>query len=210
MTNKIIAIDGTSASGKGTLAKNLAKKLNLPYLNTGGLYRGIALFLHKNNLDYNDREIVLKNMQKADFSDLDNPELYNEVVGAVTSKIAIIPELREFLLKFQVDFAKQDGGAILDGRDIGTVIAPEARYKFFVVATAEVRAMRRYNEMLAKGVEVDYNDILEKIRQRDKNDFERVVSPLKKADEAIEVDTTNMNPDEVLNYVLKFIDYKNK
>jgi cytidylate kinase len=210
MTNRIIAIDGTSASGKGTLAKKLAKKLNLPYLNTGGLYRGIALFLCKNNLDYNDKEIVLKNMQKADFSDLENPELYNETVGAITSKIAIIPELREFLLKFQVDFARQDGGAILDGRDIGTVIAPEARYKFFVIATAEVRATRRYNEMLAKGVEANYDDILEKIKQRDRNDFERAVSPLKKADDAVEVDTTNMTPSEVLNYVLKFINYENK
>jgi cytidylate kinase len=204
--NKVIAIDGTSASGKGTLARKLAEALGLPYLNTGGLYRAVALFLYRNNLDYNDPKVVLANMAKADFSDLENPELHNETVGAITSKIAAIPELRKFLFDIQVDFSRQDGGAVLDGRDIGTVICPKARYKFFVIADAEVRAMRRYKEMLEKGVDADYNDILEKIKQRDKNDFERAVAPLRKADDAVEVDTTHLNPKEVLDYVLGFID----
>jgi cytidylate kinase len=203
---KVIAIDGTSASGKGTLAKKLAKKFGLPYLNTGGLYRAIALFLYKNNLDYNNKEVVLANMNKADFGDLDNPELFDETVGGITSKIAVIPELRNFLFDLQVNFSKQEGGAILDGRDIGTVICPNAKYKFFVVADAEVRATRRYREMLGKGINADYNDILEKIKQRDKNDFERAVAPLRKASDAVEVDTSNLTPKEVLDYVLKFID----
>jgi cytidylate kinase len=204
--DRVIAIDGTSASGKGTLAKKLAKKFGLPYLNTGGLYRGIALFLHKNNLDHRDRDVVVANMSKADFSNLENPELYNEAVGAMTSEIAVIPELREFLFKLQVDFAKQDGGAVLDGRDIGTVICPKARYKFFVVADVDVRVKRRYNEMLGKGVNANYDDILWKIKQRDKNDFERAVSPLRKAEDAIEIDTTHRTPKEVLDYALGFID----
>jgi cytidylate kinase len=208
--NRIIAIDGTCASGKSALAKGLSRALGLPYLNTGALYRNVALFLHKSGLDYNDKQVVLDNLKNVSFDDLENLELSGEVVGAITSQIAVIPELRQFLLKFQVDFSKNDGGAILDGRDIGTVVCPHARYKFFVIADAEVRAERRYNEMKGKGVAVDYNEILEKIKMRDKNDFQRAVSPLKKADDAIEIDTTRMNQKKVLEHALEFIDYKNE
>ncbi|MDR0571339.1 MAG: (d)CMP kinase [Rickettsiales bacterium] len=203
--NRIIAIDGTCASGKSALAKGLSRTLDLPYLNTGALYRNIALFLYKNRLDHDDKQVVLDNLKNVSFDDLENPELSGEVVGAITSQIAVIPELRQFLLKFQIDFSKNEKGAILDGRDIGTVICPNARYKFFVIADINVRAERRYNEMKNRGIAADYDEILEKIRIRDKNDFERAVAPLKKADDAIEIDTTKMNQKKALEYALEFI-----
>lgn len=206
--NRIIAIDGSTASGKGTLAKKLSKHFNLPYLNTGGLYRAIALFLIENkriNLISEDKVTdILKNV---DFSDLNNPKLYMEDVGTIASKVAPIPEVRKFLFDFQVEFANQPGGAILDGRDIGTVICPNASYKFFIIASSRERAFRRYNEMLRKGQKVDYNEILNKILERDRNDMERSSSPLKKAEDAIEVDTTYMGVGEVFDYVLSFIKF---
>lgn len=206
--NRIIAIDGSTASGKGTLAKKLSKHFNLPYLNTGGLYRAIALFLIENkriNLISEDKVTdILKNV---DFSDLNNPKLYMEDVGTIASKVAPIPEVRKFLFDFQVEFVNQPGGAILDGRDIGTVICPNASYKFFIIASSRERAFRRYNEMLRKGQKVDYNEILNKILERDRNDMERSSSPLKKAEDAIEVDTTYMGVGEVFDYVLSFIKF---
>lgn len=203
--NKIIAIDGPTASGKGTLAKRLAKHFNLPYLNTGGLYRAIALFMINNGLNYNDKNEVINILGNVDFNDLNNPELYVEEIGAVAGKIAPIEEVRQFLLKFQKDFANQDTGAVLDGRDIGTVICPEASYKFYITASVEERAKRRYEEMKNLKKNVDYKEILNKLQERDKRDTERTNSPLKKADDAVEVDTTNLNKDEVFEKVLSFI-----
>lgn len=204
--NRIIAIDGSTASGKGTLAKKLSKHFNLPYLNTGGLYRAIAMFLIKNKqinlISENKIADILKNV---DFSNLDNPNLYIEDVGTIASKIAPILEVRRFLFDFQVEFANQPGGAVLDGRDIGTVICPNASYKFFIIADPTERAYRRYNEMLRKGQKVDYNEILNKILERDRSDMERNSSPLKKAEDAIEVDTTSMDVNEVFDYALSFI-----
>lgn len=207
--NKIIAIDGPTASGKGTLAKKLAKHFNLPYLNTGGLYRSVALYMVKNNLDYNDKNVVLRNLENINFSDLDNPELYVEEIGSVAGKIAAIDEVREFLLKFQQDFAQQEEGAILDGRDIGTVICPEASYKFYITASVEERARRRYEEMKNLKKNVDYKEILFKLQERDKRDIERANSPLKKAEDAVEIDTTHLSIEEALEKVLSFINIKN-
>lgn len=204
--NKIIAIDGPTASGKGTLAKKIAEHFSLPYLNTGGLYRAIALYLIKNNIsNFNDEESIINILNNVDFSDLNNPELYFEEIGNIASKIAPIKKVREFLLKFQKNFAYQEGGAVLDGRDIGTIICPDATYKFFINASVEERAKRRFNEMKIKGKNIDYKEILFKLNERDKKDMERVNSPLKKADDAVEVDTTNMSKDEVFNYILSFI-----
>ena len=206
--NKIIAIDGPTASGKGTLAKKISQHFNLPYLNTGGLYRAVALKIIKdNNADFKDKSEVIKILGLVDFSNLDNPELYLEDVGTVASRVSVIQEVRDFLFKYQYDFAHQDGGAVLDGRDIGTVICPDASFKFFIEASVEERAKRRYEEMINKGSKVDYNEILTKLINRDKSDRERVNSPLKKADGAIEVDTTNMSIDEVFKYTLSFIKF---
>ncbi|MDR2777957.1 MAG: (d)CMP kinase [Rickettsiales bacterium] len=206
--NKIIAIDGTTASGKGTLAKKIASFYKLPYLNTGGLYRAIALYLADNpSIDLSDSNAIIGILAKVDFSDLENPELYNENISAMTSKIAIVPEVRKFLFSFQESFANQEGGAVLDGRDIGTVVCPHASFKFFITASVEERAKRRHREMLAKGKDIDYKEVLANLVERDRRDSERALAPLKKADDAVEVDTTDMGIDEVFPYVLSFIKF---
>lgn len=199
----VIAVDGPTASGKGTVAKKIATYLNVPYLNTGGLYRAVALYLVKNNITDYSKNKVISILNNVDFNDLDNPELYVENIGYIASKIAPIQEVRDYLLKFQRDFAKK--GGVLDGRDIGTVICPNADYKFYINATVEERARRRYKEMVEKGKDVKYEDILEKLKERDKNDMERKNAPLKKADDAIEIDTTNMNKEEVFNKIISFL-----
>ncbi|MDR1495115.1 MAG: (d)CMP kinase [Rickettsiales bacterium] len=202
--NKIIAIDGPLASGKGTLAKRVAEFHGLPYLNTGGLYRAVALHLLRNSSD--ERQVAAL-MGGADFSNLDDPDLYTEETGRLTSKVAAIPEVRKFLLNFQLDFAHQDGGAVLDGRDIGTVVCPEASHKFFITASVGERARRRHREMVLKGKNIDYNEILANLEERDKRDSERSASPLRKADDAIEVDTTDMSIEEVVARVLSLIKF---
>ncbi len=199
----VIAVDGPTASGKGTVAKKIATYLNIPYLNTGGLYRAVALYLVKNNITDYSKNKVISILNNVDFNDLDNPELYVENIGYIASKIAPIQEVRDYLLKFQRDFAKK--GGVLDGRDIGTVICPNADYKFYINATVEERARRRYKEMVEKGKDVKYEDILEKLKERDRNDMERKNAPLKKADDAIEIDTTNMNKEEVFNKIISFL-----
>lgn len=203
--NKIIAIDGPTASGKGTLAKKIAEHFNLPYLNTGGLYRAIALYIVDNNLNYNNKEEVINILNKVDFSNLENPNLYVEEIGGIAGKIASINEVRQFLLKFQRDFAYQDGGTVLDGRDIGTVICPDAKYKFYITASLEERAKRRFEEMKSKKKNTNFDEILNALKDRDERDLKRTNSPLKKADDAIEIDTTEMDRDKVFEYVISLI-----
>lgn len=205
--NKIVAIDGPTASGKGTLAKKIASHFSLPYLNTGGLYRSVALYLYKNNrVDFTDENEVINILDKVDFSDLENEELYTENIGFIASKVAPIQEVRKFLFDFQRNFALQPSGAVLDGRDIGTVICPEARFKFYVTASVEERARRRFKEMQSKGKDTTYETILQQLVDRDKQDSQRKNSPLKMAEDAIEIDTTNLNKDEAFGEVLKYID----
>lgn len=203
--NKIIAIDGPTASGKGTLAKKIAEHFNLPYLNTGGLYRAIALYIVDNNLNYNNKEEVINILNKVDFSNLENPNLYVEEIGGIAGKIASINEVRQFLLKFQRDFAYQDGGTVLDGRDIGTVICPDAKYKFYITASLEERAKRRFEEMKSKKKNTNFDEILNALKDRDERDLKRTNSPLKKADDAIEIDTTEMDRNKVFEYVISLI-----
>jgi len=204
----IIAIDGPSASGKGTLAKRVAKHLGLPYLNTGALYRAVGMKVLLSKVDFNDIEGICSIAKKIKPKDLESNDLYTEEVGFVASKVASIQKVRDILLAFQKDFAYNMKGAVLDGRDIGTVICPNADYKFFITASVEERAMRRYKELADKDKDVLYEEILQKLKTRDKMDSERANSPLKKADDAIEVDTTKMNREEVLNYVLSFVEQK--
>ena len=206
MKDKVIAVDGFSASGKGSLCTSLSKILKLPYLNTGALYRAIGLRLKQSNFnDFDNIEKLLEIAKGIDFSKLNSPELFTEEIGSWASKVAKIQEIRNFLLDFQKEFCNRKDGAILDGRDIGTTICPDAKYKFFITASAEERAKRRYEEMIEKGIKSDYEIILQKIKERDYNDINRSNSPLKKADDAIEIDTTNMTKEEVLNRVLGII-----
>ena len=187
----IIAVDGPTASGKGTISKALAAHYGLPFLDTGLLYRAVGqqVALNGGNADVAADALVACN-----FSDalLDDPALRNEEIGGLASRVSVHPAVRAALNQRQVDFANQAGGAVLDGRDIGTVIAPHADVKLFVTASAEVRAHRRYEEMLSRGLDVDYNNILADIRARDDRDANRAEAPLKPAADAILLDTGDL------------------
>lgn len=187
----IIAVDGPTASGKGTIASALAAHYRLPMLDTGLLYRAVGRQVALNGGDAGNPADALA---ACAFSDdlLRNPALRNEEVGGLASRVSVHPGVRAALKQRQVNFANQPGGAILDGRDIGTVIAPHADVKLFITASAEIRAERRYSEMQLRGLDVDYANILADIRARDKRDQERADAPLKAAADAILLDTGNL------------------
>lgn len=201
----LIAIDGPSASGKGTVSKLLSEKFNIPHLNTGGLYRGLAYKAMQRGIDLNDEQSLVELAKTLNQDDINNPIIFTEEIGGKAAIVAKIQAVRDVLFNYQRDFANQDGGAILDGRDIGTVICPDADYKFFIIASAEERANRRFKEMKEKGQDVSYDEILAKIKERDERDMNRVASPFKKADDAVLIDTTGKTIDEVFQKVLGFI-----
>jgi CMP/dCMP kinase len=187
----IIAVDGPTASGKGTISKALAAHYGLAFLDTGLLYRAVG---RQVALTGGDADNAADALAACSFpaSLLDDPVLRNEEVGGLASRVSVHPAVRAALKERQVSFANQPDGAVLDGRDIGTVIAPHADVKLFVTASAEVRAHRRYEEMLSRGLDVDFEKILADIRARDKRDSERADAPLKAAEDAILLDTGDL------------------
>jgi cytidylate kinase len=187
----IIAVDGPTASGKGTLAKALAAHFGLPFLDTGLLYRAVGRQVQLHNGNPDDPADALAG---CDFPDsiLEDAALRTEEVGGLASRVSLHPQVRAALNKRQVDFANQPGGALLDGRDIGTVIAPHADVKLFVTAPAEVRAQRRYDEMQRHGIDVRFADILADIHARDARDMGRADAPLKPAQDALLLDTGDL------------------
>jgi cytidylate kinase len=187
----IIAVDGPTASGKGTLAKALAAHFGLPFLDTGLLYRAVGRQVQLHNGNPDDPADALAG---CDFPDsiFDDAALRTEAVGGLASRVSLHPQVRAALNKRQVDFANQPGGALLDGRDIGTVIAPHADVKLFVTAPAEVRAQRRYDEMQRHGIDVRFADILADIHARDARDMGRADAPLKPAQDALLLDTGDL------------------
>ena len=187
----IVAVDGPAASGKGTIAKAIARHFELPYMDTGLLYRAAALNLLESG---GDPESEFAAARACDISqiDFDDPELKSEAVGGVASRISAYPLVRSALLERQRHFAGQPGGAVLDGRDIGTVIAPEADAKLFVTARPDVRARRRFEEMKRMGMHVGYDDVLADIRARDARDQGRSAAPLVQAEDAVLIDTSDL------------------
>src|SRR3954464_4256250 len=187
----VIAVDGPAASGKGTIAKALARHYGLPHMDTGLLYRAVALNLLQ---WHGDPESEFAAARACDFAQVDfaDPELKNEAVGGIASRISAYPLVRQALVERQRAFASQEGGAVLDGRDIGTVIAPEADAKLFVTATPEVRARRRFDELVRMGLSVHYDDILLDIHARDERDSHRAAAPLRQAEDALLLDTSEM------------------
>jgi CMP/dCMP kinase len=177
----IIAVDGPTASGKGTLAKALAVHFGLPFMDTGMLYRAVGRQVQLNGGDPDDASDALAGCNFPDAL-LDDATLRSEEIGGLASRVSIHPVVRAALNKRQVDFASQPGGALLDGRDIGTVIAPDADVKLFVTAPADIRARRRHAEMLARDPHVSFTDILSDIHARDERDMGRADAPLKPAD----------------------------
>lgn len=187
----IIAVDGPTASGKGTIARALAEHYRLPMLDTGLLYRAVGYQVMQQG---GDPDNAIDAVKGCDFPDsvLNNDALRSEAVGGLASRVSIHPDVRAALNKRQVDFAHQPGGALLDGRDIGTVIAPDADVKLFITAPATVRAKRRHNEMVSRGVDVSYEAILADIHARDERDSSRAAAPLKPAEDAILLDTGDL------------------
>lgn len=190
----IIAVDGPAASGKGTIAARLARTLGLPHLDTGLLYRAVGVGVLDRGGSLDDpaaAEAVARGLDASQLSDTDR--LTGRGAGEAASRVAGHPGVRAALLEFQKAFAAQPGGAVLDGRDIGTVIAPGAQAKLFVTATPEVRAMRRWKQLTGRGEAIAYEDMLEDIIRRDDRDAGRGAAPMVQAEDAVLLDTTDMD-----------------
>ena len=198
----IIAIDGPSASGKGTLAQRLANHFGLPHLDTGLLYRAVGWASERTGRPPAEVAAALQ------ARDLDNPELRTDHAGQAGSKVAAIPEVRTNLLNFQKKFAYQGSGAVLDGRDIGTVICPDAAIKLFVTASPQARAERRYRELRERGADTIKPRVLAEMAERDRRDSERAAAPLKAAPDAYLLDTSDMDADAAFAAAVAFITRK--
>ena len=196
----IIAIDGPSASGKGTLAKRLAAHLGYAHLDTGKIYRAVGLKVVRDGGDPGDEETALAAANALDPSELGDPELAGDEAAVAASKVAALPSVRAVLLQFQRDFADRPPaglpGAVLDGRDIGTVVCPRADVKLYVVASAAVRADRRHKELLERGESSIYARVLQDMKDRDDRDTNRSVAPLKPAEDAFILDTSDLDADQ--------------
>ena len=201
----VIAVDGPAASGKGTIARALAKHFGLPHMDTGLLYRAVALNLWRWGGDPANHFEAVRACGDLGF-DPDDAELRSQPVSEIASRISVYPEVRAALLERQQGFAGQEGGAVLDGRDIGTVIAPDAEVKLFVTASPEVRAQRRLKELEARGMPVHYEEVLADIHARDERDSTREVAPLKPASDAILLDTSDLDVGAAIAAVVRLVE----
>lgn len=201
----IIAVDGPSAAGKGTLAKGLARLLGFHFLDTGSLYRMVGLAMLQGGHAGSDRASAVRLALSLDPLKVRDADLRTEAVAAMASQVAVIPEVRQALLDFQRQFAKRQPGAVLDGRDIGTVVCPEADLKFFVTAATGVRARRRHDELRASGQRTDYAAVLDDVMARDERDASRNEAPTRPAEDAILIDTSELDREEVLNAVMEVV-----
>ncbi|MGN6376384.1 MAG: (d)CMP kinase [Sphingomonas sp.] len=201
----IIAVDGPAASGKGTIARALSRHYNLPHLDTGLLYRAVALTVVRNHLD---PSIEADAVASCDFADhlLEEPELRSDEIGKIASVVSAHPLVRAALLQRQRRFAQQPGGAVLDGRDIGTVIAPDADAKLFVKATPMIRARRRHDELKGRGSTLTYDRVLADIRARDQRDSARATAPMVQAPDAMVLDTSFLSIDAAVKKAIDLVD----
>lgn len=222
----IIAIDGYSSTGKSTIAKQLAKELSYIYVDSGAMYRAVTFYAMQNKFvseNYMKKEDLIANLSNISLSFVFNPEKgFSEVylndknvekfirsmdVSNLVSKIATIPEVRKKLVAEQNAIGKNKG-IVMDGRDIGTVVFPEAELKLFMTSSAETRAKRRLEELIDKGDDVTYEEVLKNVTDRDYMDVHREVSPLKKAEDAIEIDNSNLNREEQFQLILNLVNEK--
>ena len=202
----VIAVDGPAASGKGTIARALAKHFGLPHMDTGMLYRAVAVSLNRFGGDPGVEFEAVRAVAGLAQVASDDPELRSELAGSVASRISAYPGVRAALIERQRDFAYQEGGAVLDGRDVGTVIAPDATAKLFVTASPEVRAARRLSELRARGAAAHYDDVLIDIRARDERDAGRVTAPLAQAHDADLLDTSDMAIDAAIARAIALVE----
>jgi cytidylate kinase len=209
----IIAIDGTAASGKGTLSRALAQDLDFAYLDTGKLYRYLGMAALDAGIDLEDQarvsDFATKHAPQILPHSLEDERLFSDEAGQAASKIATITDVRAALLSYQQNFAQippnEKRGAVLDGRDIGTVICPDAPVKLFITASAEIRAQRRFKELQSKGISVRYDAVLADMQERDARDQKRDEAPLKPAHDALMMDTSDVSADDVLNAARDYV-----
>jgi CMP/dCMP kinase len=202
----IIAIDGPAAAGKSTLARRIARHYKLPHLDTGSLYRAVARDVLNAEKPLTDTLAAVRAARGLDPASLADPTLRHKGHGEAASVVAAIAEVRVELLAFQRNFAGQRGGAVVEGRDIGTVVCPNANAKIFVTATAESRARRRHIELVGYGVEITEAAVLAEIKERDRRDSQRPVSPLRPAEDALLLDTTELDIEKAFAAALELID----
>jgi cytidylate kinase len=202
----IIAIDGTTSSGKGTLAKRLAEHYRLPHLDTGLLYRAVAKSALNKGIDFKDERECALLAAHVDLAEFDERELRGAGVGAAASVVASLGAVRRALFELQRKFAQQKGGAVLDGRDIGTVIAPDADVKLWVDASVEERSRRRYLELSGMGEDVTPESVLDQLRERDARDAARKDAPMKPAEDAVWLDTSLINQDQTLARAIEIVE----
>ena len=189
----VIAVDGPVASGKGTLARHLAARTGLRHLDSGMIYRAVASLVLEAGDDAGNAQACRRMAERLATADLERPGLRDQEIGSMASRIAAHREVRAALVEFQRRFGTTPPGAVIDGRDIGTVVFPDADVKFFVTAEARVRAERRHRELVARGETIDFRSVLEEISERDRRDSERAWAPLRQADDAVVIDTTTLD-----------------
>lgn len=206
----IIAIDGTTSSGKGTLARRLSKHYGLPHLDTGLLYRAVAAAALDRGLDLRDEHACANVAGMIDLYEFDERELRGAHVGAAASVVAAMGPVRKALFDLQRRFAQQPGGAVLDGRDIGTVIAPDADVKLWVDASVEERAGRRFRELSGMGEAVTPEGVLAQLKERDARDAGRKDAPMKAAADAVWLDTTTLTPDECFARAVEIVEARKR
>lgn len=202
----VIAIDGPAASGKGTLAKRLAEHYGLPHLDTGLLYRAVARSMLDAGLPLDDESAAARAAASLIADKLADPRLRERAMGEAASRISAVPAVRSALLAWQQRFAANAVGAVLDGRDIGTVVCPHARVKLFITASSEERARRRHRELTLRGEETTFVAILADIEARDARDASRATAPLRAAEDATVLDTTELDPDEAFAAAKQVVD----
>ncbi|MGY6661848.1 MAG: (d)CMP kinase [Glycocaulis sp.] len=202
----LIAVDGPLASGKGTIARALSAKFGLPHLDTGTLYRAVAVAVLDAGDDPADSAAAEAAARALDPASIDEAKIRTAGAGAAASIVSAHPKVRAALKEVQQEFARQPGGAVLDGRDIGTVIAPDADVKLFVTASAEVRASRRWSELVGRGENVSLEQIMSQLAERDGRDASRPDAPLMKADDAVELDTTDMDEGEAIRAAIAIVE----
>ena len=201
----IVALDGPAASGKGTLGRRLAAHFGLRYLDTGLLYRATGIAVLRAGGDPSDPKAAAAAARALTPALLHDPALRHDEAAQAGSKVAVIPDVRTALLAFQRDFARQAPGAVLDGRDIGTVVCPDADAKIFVTAGIEIRAERRFKELQERGLPVIYPAVLQDLVQRDERDSKRAVAPLRRSADALLLDTSDLDADQAFAQALAFI-----
>ena len=218
-----IALDGPSGSGKSVMAKAVAKKLNILYVDTGALYRAIGLFMYRNGVDVADKAAVVANLKNVDVKlsqseegqvvylngENVNRDIRHPEISMYASGVSSIPEVRAFLLELQRDAAKTNN-VIMDGRDIGTVIFPDAEVKIFLFARDEVRAKRRYLELKEKGIDTTLEEVLNDMQRRDENDRTRAIAPAVPAEDAVMLDSSELNIDQTIDAIINIIEKRIK